>query len=478
MADELLTPAEMYRADALAIAAGVPSLTLMENAGRAVAEEIVRRYGARATLVLCGPGNNGGDGFVCARYLKQWGWPVRVALLGERTALKGDAAVMAAKWDGEVEEPMPALRLMTAGRGDGLIVDAIFGAGLTREFEGGLAEAIARTGAPVVAVDVPSGLDGRTGQPRGKAVKADVTVTFFRKKPGHVLMPGRALCGGVVVAGIGLPESVLGAIAPGARENPRPPEVLLWADGNKFSRGHAVVVSGGPLNTGASRLAAHAALKAGAGLVTLQGTREALMVQAAQVTAVMLSDMPLPELIAGRRKTAVLIGPAAGIGPETRAKVLAALASQLAVVLDADALSSFKDDPDTLFAAIHGRTADVVMTPHEGEFVRLFNDLPEESESKLERARKAAARSGAVVVLKGADTVIARPDGLASINTNAPPTLATAGSGDVLAGLVCGLLAQGILAYDAACAAVWRHGEAANRHGSCSVTAETLLKVF
>lgn len=225
-------------------------------------------------------------------------------------------------------------------------------------------------------------------------------------------------------------------------------------------------------------MAAQAALKAGAGLVTLQGAREALMVQAAQVTAVMLSDMPLPELIADRRKTAVLVGPAAGIGPETRTKVLAALASPLAVVLDADALTSFKDDPDTLFAAIRGRPAGVVLTPHEGEFVRLFKDLPEQADSKLERALIAAARSGAVVVLKGADTVIAHPDGQASINTNAPASLATAGSGDVLAGLVCGLLAQGILAYDAACAAVWHHGEAANRHGSCNVTAETLLKVF
>lgn len=478
MANELLTPAEMYRADELAAAAGVPSLTLMENAGRAVAEEIVRRYGARPTLVLCGPGNNGGDGFVCARCLKQWGWPVRLALLGERPALKGDAAVMAAKWDGEVEEPLAHLKGMAAGRGDGLIVDALFGAGLTRAFGGGLADAISRTRAPVVAVDVPSGLDGRTGQPRGQAVKADVTVTFFRKKPGHVLMPGRALCGAVVVADIGIPSSVLDAIAPMARENPRPPEVSLRADGNKFSRGHAVVVSGGPLNTGAARLAAEAALKAGAGLVTLQGAREALMVHAAQVTAVMLSDMPLAELIADRRKTAVLIGPAAGIGQETRAKVLAALASPLAVVLDADALTSFKDDPDTLFAAIRGRPAGVVMTPHEGEFVRLFKDLPEQADSKLERAREAAARSGAVVVLKGADTVIAHPDGQASINTNAPATLATAGSGDVLAGLVCGLLAQGVSAYDAACAAVWRHGEAANRHGSCNVTAETLLEVF
>ena len=474
---EILTPAEMYRVDAAAGARGVPSLTLMENAGRAVAEEIVRRYGARKTLVLCGPGNNGGDGFVCARYLKQWGWPVRLALLGNRAALKGDAAAVAARWEGEVE--IFSLTPRSPPQHEepvGLIVDALFGAGLSRDFDPAIAEWMKSAGATIVAIDVPSGLDGGTGQVRGGCAGADVTVTFVRKKPGHVLMPGRGLCGETVVADIGIPESVLDGLGLDTFENALPVLPAPKAEGHKYGRGHAVIVSGGPLNTGASRLAAQAALKVGAGLVTLAGSREALAVQAAHVTAVMLSDLALADLLADRRKTAMCIGPAAGVGAQTREKVEAALHSGLATVLDADALTSYAEDPETLFRLIAmGRARQVVMTPHEGEFARLFKDLSDLSQSKLERARRAAERSRAVIVLKGPDTVVAQPDGLAAINTNAPPSLATAGSGDVLAGLITGLLAQHMDAFWAACAAVWLHGDAANRHGAKGLTAETLL---
>lgn len=467
--NELLTPAEMYRADGLAVAAGVPSLTLMENAGRAVAEEIVRCYGARATLVLCGPGNNGGDGFVVARYLKRWGWPVAAAILGDGAQLKSDAAAMTAKWDGPVEKKIDV-------RGAGLIVDALFGAGLSRDFPQDLAAAVNGAGVPVVAIDVPSGLDGATSRPRGASVKADLTVTFFRKKPGHVLMPGRALCGEVIVADIGIPASVLDELKPQLAENVRPALPQPQASDHKYRRGHAVVVSGGPLNTGAARLAAAAALNIGAGLVTIAGSREALAVHAAHTSAIMLSAQDLGLLLNDRRKNAVCIGPAAGVGHETRGLVRAALASGAATVLDADALSAFAPDPNELFAAV-AELPDraVIMTPHEGEFVRFFNDLPEGSDAKHERARTAARRAGAVIVLKGPDTVIAHPDGRAAVNTNAPPSLATAGSGDVLAGMVTGLLAQGMSGYEAASAAVWLHGEAANRHGSNALTAETLL---
>lgn len=467
---ELLTPAEMYRADGLAVEAGVPSLTLMENAGRAVAEEIVRRFGARPVLVLAGPGNNGGDGFVAARYLKAWGWPVRVALLGELAKLKGDAAAMAGRWDGAVEQGV-------AIGGAELIIDALFGAGLSKDFPAELADAINGAGVPVVAVDVPSGLDGATGRPRGSSVRADVTVTFFRKKPGHVLMPGRELCGETVVAEIGIPASVLKRIGPRIFENMRPDLPALKADGHKYGRGHAIVVSGGPLNTGASRLAATAALKCGAGLVTLSGSHEALLVQAAQVTAVMLSDIPFTDHLRDTRKTAYCIGPAAGVSDETRAKVLAVLESEAALVLDADALTSFAPDREALFKAIAAKPGrGVVMTPHEGEFSRLFNGLWDESDSKCERALKAARASNTVIVLKGADTVIASPKGDARININAPPSLATAGSGDVLSGIVTGLLADGMAAFDAASAAVWLHGDAANRHGPRGLTAETLVE--
>ena len=470
--NELLTPAEMYRADALTIAGGVASFALMDNAGRAVAEEIVRRYGARTTLVLCGPGNNGGDGFVAARYLKHWDWPVRVALLGERAGLTGDAALMANGWQGVVEPVVDV-------RGAGLIVDALFGAGLSRDFPADLAAAINGAGVPVVAVDVPSGLDGATGRPRGAGVKADLTVTFFRKKPGHVLMPGRILCGETVVADIGIQAKVLNAIGPALVENARPCLPSPAMGRHKYGRGHAVVVSGGPLNTGAARLAASAALKIGAGLVTLSGSRDALAVHATHVTAIMLSDVALAELLTDRRKNALCIGPAAGVGPATREKVLTVLASAAATVLDADALTSFADSPETLFAAIAAKPERaVVMTPHEGEFTRLFSDLPIDSDSKHERARKAAKRAGAVVILKGPDTVIAHPDGRAAINTNAPPSLATAGSGDVLAGIVTGLLAQGMDAFAAARAAVWLHGDAATRHGAGGLTAEVLIDLI
>jgi hydroxyethylthiazole kinase-like uncharacterized protein yjeF len=466
---ELLTPDEMYQADALAVKAGVPSLILMENAGRAVAEEIVRRFGARKTLVLCGPGNNGGDGFVVARYLKRWGWPVRLALLGDHERLKGDAAAMAATWTGDVEQGVSV--------GDAeLVVDALFGAGLSKDFPAALANAINGAGVPVVAIDVPSGLDGLTGRPRGASVKADLTVTFFRKKPGHVLMPGRHLCGETVLADIGIPDSVLQDIRPSIWINEGISLPALAPDGHKYGRGHAVIVSGGPLNTGAARLAAQAALKAGSGLVTLCGTREALAVHAAHLTAIMLTDAGIGTVLADRRKNAVCIGPAAGVGPETRDNVEAALASGAATVLDADALTSFAGEQERLFrlmAMVPGRPA--VMTPHTGEFARFFNGFVGEQDSKLEAARKAAAVSGAFVVLKGPDTVIAAPDGRARINVNAPPSLATAGSGDVLAGIVTGLLAQGMDGFSAACAAVWRHGEAANRHGNHSLTAESLI---
>ena len=465
---ELLTAAEMGRADELTIASGTPGLTLMENAGHGVAEEVewIAEPGARVA-VLCGPGNNGGDGFVAARLLRDRGYSVSVALLGAREALKGDAAQAAAAWNG------PIWPMSTAFAHDAaIVIDALFGAGLSRPLDGIAADVAASLeGLRVLAVDVPSGVDGTTGEVKGVAVKAERTVTFFRRKPGHLLLPGRLHCGLTRVVDIGISADVLQRIgvvtfanAPGLWLSRFPWPQL---DGHKYARGHAVIVSGPGWRTGAARLAARGALRVGAGLVTLASDEGALAVNAVQVTAIMVRKASdgeeLAELLSDRRFNAVLIGPGAGVCDETREKVMAILASGAAAVLDADALSVFADRREELFAAIVVARRPVVLTPHDGEFARVFPELA--GLPKLDRARLAARLSGAVVILKGADTVIAAPDGRAAINENAPPTLATAGTGDVLAGLVTGLLAQHMPPFEAASAAVWLHGAAAAMFG-------------
>jgi len=462
----LLSVAEMGRADALAIEAGVPGLDLMEAAGRAVAAEVRRRWRRRPVVVLCGPGNNGGDGFVAARYLQEAGWPVTLALLGERAALKGDAAANAARWTGEVLTPSPDLFA-----DDVIVVDALFGAGLTRPLDGlalSLVTTINEKGLDCLAVDVPSGVDGNTGEVRGGAPKAAATVTFFRRKPGHLLLPGRELCGAVSVADIGTPVSVLDDIKPTTFAN----DPALWREtfpvprlgDHKYSRGH-VAVAGGMQMAGAARLAARGARRVGAGMVSIITPREAvphyLAGDPGQLIFAADTAPAFAQLLAEKRRNAVLVGPGNGVTNETRARAVAALRSGLSVVLDADALTVFEDAPEDLFGWIKGHDGLAVLTPHEGEFARLFRGEGD----KLSRVREAAARSGAVVLLKGADTVIAAPDGRAIINDNAPPYLATAGSGDVLAGFIVGLLAQGVPPFDAAAAATWLHGEAASRFG-------------
>lgn len=461
---EVLSVQQMYDADAAAMAAGIDGMTLMENAGAGCARAYLERYGKAAAVILCGPGNNGGDGFVIARHLRRAGVKVRLALLGERKKLRGDAGRMAAKWRGKVHALTPEVL-----DGAGAVVDALFGAGLSKPVAGAAAKVLRAAheqGLRSLAVDVPSGIDGDSGAQRGEVLPADLTVTFFRPKAGHLLFPGRAMCGVLEVVDIGIPGEVLATVAPSVREN----GPSLWQKdypwpapaAHKYARGHAVVLSGPKYKTGAARLAARAALRSGAGLVTLSSPQSAAAENAAQLSAVMLDvwggKVDFAGTIKDARRNAVLLGPGAGVAAATAKRVLAALAAGKSCVLDADALSSFQRAPGRLFKAIAGPC---IITPHEGEFARLFKF----DGSKLARAQAAAKLSGAIVVLKGPDSVIAAPDGRAAINVNAPPDLATAGSGDVLAGFCLGLLAQGMPAFEAACAAVWLHGAAAQEFG-------------
>jgi len=454
----VLSCAEMGRADRFAVEAGIAGTDLMEAAGRAVARAIRERWPRQAAVVLCGPGNNGGDGFVVARLLHEQGWPVRVALLGDRAALQGDAAANARRWTG-VLEPISERSL----DGAGLVVDAIFGAGLARPLDG-VAKAVVRAidalALDCVAVDVPSGVAGDTGAVQGAAAHAKLTVTFFRKKPAHLLLPGRLLCGEIVVADIGIPAQALVAIAPETYENAPSLWLSAWRRptllDHKYTRGHAVI-AGGPRMTGAARLAARAALRAGAGMVTIAAPPQRADFYGMTTAAVIVAPVERPAdfrvLIDDRRVASVLVGPGAGRSNETRGLVMAALGARKPTVIDADGLTVFEGAADSLRDLIR---APVVLTPHDGEYARLFDFTG----TRLERARAAARFVGAVVVLKGGDTVIAAPDGRAAINANAPPDLATAGAGDVLAGICAGLLAQGVPDFEAACAAVWLHGAA------------------
>ncbi|GAB4510734.1 MAG: bifunctional ADP-dependent NAD(P)H-hydrate dehydratase/NAD(P)H-hydrate epimerase [Roseibium sp.] len=486
----LLSPAQMGEADRLTIEGagepGIPGVVLMERAGRAVARgaAALAAPGARI-LVLCGPGNNGGDGFIAARGLREGGHEVDVRLLAPPDGLRGDALEAFRQMDlpfrPAVEGDHVAGDLVAALEGSDVIVDALFGAGLDRPLAGAAAALVAAvngSGRPVLAVDLPSGVNGADGSAGGEAIRAHATVTFFREKPGHLLYPGRGLCGRITVADIGIRASVLDKIAPDTFVNAPDLWLEAWpraaAEGHKYTKGHTLVFGGPVSATGAARLSAGAALRSGAGLVTLASPPDALMVNACHLTAVMLKKVAGVEAIDGllsdERLNAVLIGPGYGLGEGTRAAVSAILSAGRAAVLDADALTSFSGHADALFAAISRSSAPVLLTPHEGEFARLFPDL---CGGKLDRARAAASRSGATVILKGADTVVAAPDGRAAINRNAPPWLATAGSGDVLAGIAAGLLAQGVPGFEAAAQAVWLHGEAGRGAGP-GLTAEDL----
>lgn len=471
----LITVEAMRRMDAAAIAAGVPGIELMRRAGAAVAERAAKMVAAPSRiLVLCGPGNNGGDGLIAARLLEGSGYAVDLVCTVPVESLTGDAALAAADWQGPVlSEADPV--------GAALVIDALFGAGLSRDLDGAaraMVEWVAAANVPVLAVDIPSGIDGDTGALRGVALRARETVTFVALKPGHLLQPGRDHCGHLHVADIGIGDA---AIQEGWAGTPR-----VWRNGpdlwdcdfprldavsHKYTRGHVLALSGPAFKTGAIRLAARAALRVGAGLVTIASPTAAMPENAAHLTAIMLTPCEtaddLDDLLVDERLNVILAGPGMGSGEATRERVAVAAGVGRSLVLDADALTSFKGQVDQLASLIADGGGQAVLTPHSGEFGRLFadTDAVDPKASKLERALRAASVAGAVVVLKGADTIVAAPDGRAAINDHATPYLGTAGSGDVLGGLVAGLLAQGMPAFEAACAAVWLHGDAGLRHG-------------
>ena len=433
--EALLSPAEMAIADA---ASSVPIPILMVSAGRAIART-ARRFGPCRTLVLCGPGNNGGDGRVAAALLAGWGWPVAVALDRPGPPVPGTIAVPF--------DPAEAARAA-------LVIDAVFGAGMRGTLPDRVAETLAAANR-VLAVDVPSGLDGGTGQPNGRVRAADLTVTFARRKPGHLLLPGRALCGEVLLADIGLPNAAIETAGsqtwrntPALFDLPRP-----GAADHKYTRGHVTIVGGADM-VGAARLAAAAARRGGAGLVTIDAETGADIYKTG-APGVIVTASGLPSLLEDPRRDTWVVGPGLGQA-QARVALPLLLRAGRRIVADADALTAFAGEAEALRGC-------AVLTPHAGEFTRLFGDP---GPDKLASVRAAARRTGAIVLLKGADTVIAAPDGRAAINDNAPPWLATAGSGDVLAGLIGGLLAQGMPAWEAACAGVWLHGRAGALAGS------------
>lgn len=462
--NEIMNVADVAALERLAMSSGTPGILLMERAGRAVADVVLARYPRQDTLVIAGPGNNGGDGFVIARHLEAAGWPVRLALLEGTGGLKGDAAHHSHLWRGAIE-----FLSLRHGEGTPLIIDALFGAGFSRPLTGMAAEvvrALNRRKARVVAVDLPSGVAADSGEvPGDLALKAEVTVTFHRKKPGHLLFPGRDYAGEVLVADIGVDEKLFASLGLNTFENgPRLfASALRWRgrENHKYDLG-SLLIRAGSL-PGAARLAATAALRAGAGVVTIAAPTPSLLAYAAAPAALILvpseGDKAWAELASDRRRTAFLVGPGNGVTLETDRAARVALRTGKPVVLDADALTVFADRPDELNETLNRA---LVLTPHEGEFRRLFPDL---AGSRLERARAAAKRLSAIVVLKGADTIIAAADGRAVISDNAPPWLATAGTGDVLAGVIAALLAQGIEPFMAAAAGVWIHGEAATSAG-------------
>ena len=441
----IVTAEEMRAAEELAIAAGTSVDTLMERAGLAAAEAIWRYAGQLPTLILCGPGNNGGDGYVIARALAERGVEVRVAALAES---QSDAARNARSgWSGavsDIEEAQPAP----------IIVDALFGTGLRRPLNDDVARQLQRLAAAAavrVAIDLPSGVATDDGRILSPVPDYDLTVTFGALKPSHRLQPAARYMGRIVVAGIGI------AVATELHEVGRPALAAPGPDDHKYRRGYVAVLAGDMPS--ASALAAAAAARAGAGFVRFFAPSFVSALPGAVVQS------PGAEYAADDRIGALVIGPGLGLGSRAEELLASVLQGTTPLVLDADSLNLLSRSDLPRFDSWP------VLTPHAWEFTRLFGELPG---SKVERARAAASRAGAVILYKGADTVVAAPDGRAAIAPPAPHWLASAGTGDVLAGIVAAIRAAGIDPFEAACAAVWLHARAAELAGP-ALLADDLL---
>lgn len=493
---ELLTAAQMRAIEQAAIASGeVTGLELMERAGRGVVEAILQewpewRAASDRAVVLCGPGNNGGDGFVVARLLKERGWDVQVFLHGDPERLPPDADANCRRWRGMGEVAPLTLDTVSVCQPAALCIDALFGTGLSRPVHPSLIKAVTALsdafpgGSRMVSIDICSGLCADSGRPLAEAgaglceaLRPDMTVTFHRAKTGHYLGDGAGLSGRLRLVDIGLgPARIDGHPAPTTLVA-APTKAVGKGGAHKFSHGHALVLSGRSGRGGAARLAARGALRIGAGVVTVGCPPEAVAENAARLDAIMLREVAggegLAEVLQDARLNALCLGPGMGTGAREAGLLAVALRSR-ATVLDADALTLLAHHPD-LFAALHGGC---VLTPHAGEFARLFPDIAAKlaepatkgpAYSKVDATREAAARAGCVVLYKGPDTVIADPTGRAAINAaaydRAAPWLATAGSGDVLAGFITGLLARGFSPFDAACIGAWLHVECALHFG-------------
>ena len=479
MATEILSTADSARCDRFAVENGVSSQALMQRAGEAVSDAIRARWSMRPVLVLAGPGNNGGDGFIAAAALRDAGWPVRVMLLGDEARLGGDALWARSVWKTGLVTDSPDTSLK-----GGLVVDALFGAGLSRPLSGEAAawcKALDEASVPVVSVDLPSGMNGDAVPVDGPCVAPDLTVTFHRRKLAHLIDPYAEKCGEVLLCDIGIPDGWASSVPPIARQTRAPvwPSAGAQTDpvAHKHRRGRVAVFSGGASASGAARLAARAALRAGAGLVTVCSPPSASLVNASRLDAIMLTRWSGGEdtarVLIDLRAQAAVLGPAMGLGEATRDSVLAALATGLPVVLDADALTSFEGAPEALFEVLHARC---VLTPHAGEFARLFG-REDPSQNRLDQVGAAADRAGCTVLLKGPATLIATPGQLPWINRHASPWLATAGSGDVLAGMVAAGLSAGLSPHDSAAGAAWLHGDAGRRLGP-GLIAEDLPEIL